>query len=65
MYFYMFGQLIASACVYLIGHVFFLSQACIPYPYVDPYFGGILTTYGSHAVVSILEQIFLSCISFS
>ncbi|KAG1334236.1 nuclear transcription factor Y subunit A-4 [Cocos nucifera] len=27
------------------------SIACIPYPYADPYFGGILATYGSHAVI--------------
>ncbi|XP_038985339.1 nuclear transcription factor Y subunit A-3-like [Phoenix dactylifera] len=27
------------------------SIACIPCPYADPYFGGILAAYGSHAVI--------------
>ncbi|ONK65356.1 uncharacterized protein A4U43_C07F36270 [Asparagus officinalis] len=27
------------------------SIACIPYPYTDPYYGGVLAPYGSHAII--------------
>lgn len=49
----LYHQIHFTNLLLILGLLDFLLQAPVPYPYADPYYGGIFAVCGPHAVVSV------------